>query len=396
MTRKCIEDYLNSHRSTYVGKYRCHSSVQTKKFENKFHYYILDSQFREISVFLTIDYSGDVIEPTFSMELHEQEQEYIIKDALKKILYCNQYTTILHCHVFEHFIETHPQDTFLEPLDYRNILDYLEYHSGTNQETADEFYTFFMPYLKRLIENKNYKKFMDSISLLMDKILYEYEWDGVNAKYLDTEYQYHLYYFREIIKMVSQNLEEFYKETKEQLLESLWRLCQVKRFAFAIMTDFGNLVLTNVKIAQQIFEYVQQKSQDEGDEVNIVIQYIKAIFDSDPDEYKEACEDVLRFVMSDMLTFANHDLQLAIGNTIIMHEGYELLIDLFSKDYNTFVFVCFPISTFPAKYKKMIKEELEKAIRFYAARMNNNKYRLTSFEQVANINRILMEEYKEE
>lgn len=396
MARKCIEDYLDSHRSTYVGKYRCHSSVQTKKFETKFHYYILDAQFREISVFVTIDYSGDVIEPTFSVELHEQEQEYIIKDALRKILYFNQYTTILHCHVFEHFIETHPQDTYLEPLDYRNILDYLEYHSGTNQETIDEFYTFFMPYLERLIQNGHYKKFMDSISLLLDKILYEYEWDGVNAKYLDTEYQYHLYYFREIIRLVSQYLDKFYKETEEQLLDALWRLCQVKRFAFAIMTDFGNLVLSDSKIAIELFEYIQKKAKEETDEKNIVIQYMKAIFNSDPEEYKEACEDVLRFVMSDMLTFANHDLQLAIGNAIILSEGYNLLIDLFSKDYNTFVFVCFPISSFPAEYKAIIKDELEKAIRFYAARMNNDKYRLTSFEQVANINRLLMEEYKED
>lgn len=393
MTRKCIEDYLSNHKSTYVGKYRCHSSVQTKKFETKFHYYILDSQFREISVFLTLDYSGDVLEPTFSMVLHEQEQEYIIKDALAKIIYFNQYTTILHCHVFEHFIETHPQDTFLEPLDYRNILDYLEYHSGTNQETADEFYTFFMPYLERLIENKNYKKFMDSILLLMDKILYEYEWDGVNAKYLDTEYQYHLYYFRKIIQIISTHLKAFFDSTKDQLLEAIWRLCQVKRFAFAIMSDFGNLVLTDIEVAKQLFEYVQKKIEDDN---NIVIEFIEALYDSDPDEYKEACEDVLRFVINDMLTFANHDLQLAIGNTIIMNEGYELLIDLFSKDYNTFVFVCFPISSFPAKYKSIIKDELEKAIRFYAARMNNDKYRLTSFEQVANINRLLMEEYKEE
>ena len=79
-----------------------------------------------------------------------------VKDALNKILYFNQFKTILHCQVFEHFIETHTVDTILEPLDYRNILDYLEYHSGTNQETVDEFYTFFNPYLDRLLYNKNY------------------------------------------------------------------------------------------------------------------------------------------------------------------------------------------------------------------------------------------------
>mgnify|MGYP003539871344 CR=1 FL=1 len=42
MARKCIEKYLETHKSTYIGRYRCHSAVQTKKFEHKFHYYILD------------------------------------------------------------------------------------------------------------------------------------------------------------------------------------------------------------------------------------------------------------------------------------------------------------------------------------------------------------------
>ena len=49
MARKCIEKYLETHKSTYIGRYRCHSAVQTKKFEHKFHYYIRDTQFREIN-----------------------------------------------------------------------------------------------------------------------------------------------------------------------------------------------------------------------------------------------------------------------------------------------------------------------------------------------------------
>lgn len=36
-----------------------------------------------------------------------------------------------------------------------------------------------------------------------------------------------------------------------------------------------------------------------------------------------------------------------------------------------------------------------KAIRFYAGRMEHDEYRLSSFEQVSNINRLLMENYKE-
>ena len=51
---------------------------------------------------------------------------------------------------------------------------------------------------------------MDSIALLLDKILYEYEWDGVNAKYLDTEYQFHLDYFKEIIKKMNLHVDGFF------------------------------------------------------------------------------------------------------------------------------------------------------------------------------------------
>ena len=90
MARKCIEKYLETHKSTYIGRYRCHSAVQTKKFEHKFHYYILDIQFKAIDVFVTIDYSGDEIVPTFSVNLHEQEQEYIIKEENRSLVIVNR------------------------------------------------------------------------------------------------------------------------------------------------------------------------------------------------------------------------------------------------------------------------------------------------------------------
>ena len=268
----------------------------------------------------------------------------------------------------------------LEPLDYRNILDYLEYHRGINQETIDEFYEIFMPYLEKLMKMKNYRKFIDSVNLLLDKILYEYEWDGTTAKYLDTQYQFHLYYFRKIIRMVFEKLDVFYDQVKEYLLEAIWKLCTSQRFAFAIMTDFGNLVLSHYRVTKAIFKYVDNYLKDNNKDKNIVVAYLKAIFESDHEAFKEASMDVIRFVMNDMLTFANHDLQLAIGNSIVRSEGYDLLINLFSKDYNTFVFVCFPISTFPKEYHEKIREELEKAIRFYAGRMEHDEYRLSSFE----------------
>ena len=105
---------------------------------------------------------------------NEQEEEYITKDALKQILYINEYHTILKCDDFQEYIDSKNTEIMLEPLDYRNILDYLEYHRGINQETIDEFYEIFMPYLEKLMKMKNYRKFIDSVNLLLDKILYEY------------------------------------------------------------------------------------------------------------------------------------------------------------------------------------------------------------------------------
>lgn len=36
MARKCIEKYLETHKSTYIGRYRCHSAVQTKNLNINF------------------------------------------------------------------------------------------------------------------------------------------------------------------------------------------------------------------------------------------------------------------------------------------------------------------------------------------------------------------------
>lgn len=389
MSKESIEQYLEEHQSNYVGKYRCHSNVLIENHEHKFRYYIRDAQFREISVYVTIQHEP-AIDYEFSFALNEQEQEYIVKDALQTILYFMQYKTVLDVRFFESYIQSKKIDMALEALDYRNLLDYLEYHQGTNQITIDTFYAFFIPYIEKLYKKNQYDKMMDAFSLLLDKILYEYEWDGETVKYLDTQYQFHLYYFRKIIVMIYKRLDDIYACNKDDLLESIYRLCELPRFAFAIISDFKPLVLSAPKATAEILSYVKERTKN-----NLAVQYFESIYQSNKQAYMEANMGIIRFVMQDMLTFANHDLQLAIGNAIVANEGYDLLIQLFARDYNTFVFVCFPIDSFPKKYRKTIREELEKAIMFYAARMEHDEYRLSSFEQVFNINRLLMQNYKE-
>lgn len=389
MSKENIVEYLNQHQTDYTGKYRRHSHVVTGVDEYKFRYYILDAQFREISVFVTINLTASITYE-FSVDLHQQEQVYILKDALQTILYFMQYKTVLDIHFFDDYIQLREAGMSLEPLDYRILLDYLEYHQGTTQDTIDTFYSFYFPYIEKLYQDNQYRKLVDSFNLLLDKVLYEYEWDGETTKYLDTQYQYHLYYFRKIIVMIHTRWEDFYTYSKYEIIEILCRLCELPRFAFAIMSDLKIVFTLILNATEEVLGYIKERVGS-----NIVMEYLESIYTLNTIAYRNANLNIIRFVMQDMLTFVNHDLQVALGNAIVAKEGYDILIQLFARDYNTFVFACFPIDSFPQKYRKTIRDELEKAIMFYAGRMEHDEYRLSSFEQVFNINRLLMENYKE-
>ena len=276
----------------------------------------------------------------------------------------------------------------------------MKYHKGINQATMDEFYALFIPCLKIHLEHKNYAKFLQSIELLFHNMLYEYEWDGTNSKYLDTEYQYHLYYIREIIRIVYKNLDHFYKKAQQELFDVIEILCKNPRFSFAIMTDFGSMVLSHYFVTSSLINALKNKlvlldKDEDREDGNLVFSYIYYIFNNDYEQYHDVILILLRQIIGNILTFANHDLDLAIGNSVIQSDGYQILLDLFHEDYNTFVFTCFPIETFPVQLRPKVQKELVQAIQYFAARMDNDNYRLSSFEQVANINRLLMDNFKE-
>lgn len=395
-----MEDFIAKHQSQYVGKYRYHSGYRTGTYAFKNHYYMLDENFRQIDIFVEIQFKNQITY-TFSEDLHEQEKDYIVKDALERIVERFQHQSALHYTLYENYIKTISNEhIFLEPIDYCDLLNYMKYHRGINQKTMDEYYEMFIPCLNMLIEKNEYKKFMDSLLYLIRMIVYEYEWNGITSKYLDTEYQYHLYYIREIIKIVYQHLDKFYKQTPDELFEIIEILCTNERFSFAIMTDFGSLVLSHYKVTYAMINALKERlvlcDKDEMREnENLVFSYIYYIFYNDFDQYYSVLLKVLRNVIHNMLTFADHDLDLALGNSLVNAEGYQILVDLFHQDYNSFVFTCFPIETFPKELRSKIKEELITAIQYFAARMENDKYRLSSFEQVKNINRLLMDNFKE-
>ncbi len=95
------------------------------------------------------------------------------------------------------------------------------------------------------------------------------------------------------------------------------------------------------------------------------------------------------------MTYVNHDLDLALGNAFIKSEGYETIVEIFHTDYNTMIFTVFPIESFPDELKNTIRDELARAIRFFAGRMDNDQYRMSSLEQVLNINRLLLDNFRE-
>ncbi len=395
-----IEEFLDEHQTQYVGKYRYHSGYRTDEYVFKNHYYMIDQNFRQIDIFVEITLKNQVTY-TFSEDLHEQEQIYIVKDALRRILNKSKYQSTLHYSLYEKYVQTISNELYvLEPIDFCDVLDYMKYHQGINQQTMDAFYQIFIPCLKTHVRLKNYKKFMDSVNLLFESVLYEYEWDGTNSKYLDTEYQYHLYYIREIIRLVYAHLDKFYKIAHEELFKAIYTLCLHTRFSFAIMTDFGTMVLSHMVVTNSVINALKEKfvltdKDEERENENLVFSYIYYIFHNDYNQYYAVVLKVLREVIDHMLTFANHELDLALGNSLLQTEGYQILVDLFHTDYNTFVFSCFPIETFPEEMRPKVKDELVTAIQYFAARMDNENYRLSSFEQVKNISRLLMDNFKE-
>lgn len=394
-----FEQFLNEHQSQYVGKYRFHSGYRTGDKSSKYRYYMLDQNFRQIDIYVEIQ-SQNTITYSFSEDLHEQEKIYIVKDALRRIINKLKYKSTLHYSLYENYLNVSDQSRVLEPVDFINVLNYMKYHRGINQKTMDDFYALFIPCLKIHLDHKNYEKFLMCVELLFQNILYENEWDGTNSKYLDTEYQYHLYYIREIIRIVYKNLDHFYKKAQQQLFDVIEILCKNPRFSFAIMTDFGSMVLSHYFVTSNLIDSLKDRlvlydKDEERKDGNLVFSYIYYIFHSDYDQYHAVILILLREIIGNILTFANHDLDLAIGNSVIQSDGYQILLDLFHEDYNTFVFTCFPIDTFPVQLRPMVQKELVTAIQYFAARMNNDNYRLSSFEQVMNINRLLMDNFKE-
>ena len=395
-----MKKFIDDHQSQYVGKYRFHSGYRNGDYSFKNRYYMFDENFRQIDIFVEIN-CHETVTYRFSEDLHELEKEFIVKDALEKIIERYKHSTALHYSLYDNLTHSEiEQHLSFEPMDYCDIYKYMKYHKGINQKCVDDFYNFYIPMLKNLASRGFYKKCCDSIYFLLSDILYEVSWNGTTSRYLDTEYQYHLYYIREIIKMVITDLDKFYNAVGDDIVRIVELMCKNDRFSLSIMTDFGNMVLSHYYISEDLLnklidKFVLLEEEKSDKHLSLSYMFIYYIYNSDYDHYYETVLKILRMVISNMLTYANSDLDLALGNSFVRSDGYEILLELFHQDYNTYIFNCYSIDLFPEELQIKIRDELVGAVQFFAARMENDKYRQSSFDQVMNINRLLMNNFKE-
>lgn len=384
--KKCIDTYIQNHSSNYLGKYKRLSSVKVQQNLYKFRYYTRDEQFREVHIFLSLTYSDGMIEHDFSVELNEQEKVFIIKDALQGIKGFLDHRTLLHADIFELYLKNNNPHQYLEPQDYRNILDYIEYHDGISEQTIDQFHFYFIPYIDSTIENQSYKNTLEALELYFDKILYEYIWDGSYSKYIDYQYHFHMKYINDLMHRVSANINEFYECDKITTVKIFKKLFTYPRFLLMYLNKCNLPASLKLDLIQCI-----SKDLDLFEDVDIlIVNYFKSHFSLNTENQKKYAVDILNRIVIDYYTFDNVDMQLEIGNCIIDEYSYDIVIQLFLSNYNSYIFNCFPINKLSIDFKLQIKQALENACYYYNEKMDNPSNLLSSIEQICNVNRLLL------
>lgn len=394
MYSKIIDAYISNHESTYQAKYCYHSCDRIDEKTFKFHYYVRDVQLLQMNIFLEI-YLGEEIQVKVMEDIHEQEEYALACDALNRIRgYTNRKTTIAP-QAMASFVEKPDIKESLTPQDMINVLNYIEYHHGKNPDSIYLFYTIFIPYLEKCFSKKKYKEAMQACNLLLDEILYEVFWYGINIKYLDQEHLMHQAYIRSIINLIGKNFEEITVEASDLLLEMLTQTFQYWRFAFSIYSSLENMVENYPEAMTELLEKMDiecLKNKTSG--AYLVFATLLAVLRNDGIGYRQSVKEVLKLLMGDIISLANPEEQEQTGIVFLKIVGFDILLEIFDEAHDSYVYNCFAISDIPEDLHPYIQKQLEDALKYYASLMDDDKHRMIALSQITNISTLLMENFK--
>jgi len=399
--RQVISDYLQAHDTHYQGKYRFKCGYHSGDGEYKCIYYLVDVTMRELTIFVDV-HVNQTCKVDFSVDLNEEEREAITVNVLQKILLKSGYDSALHWSLYDKYLDLSSDERYqLLPVDYLDIFGYIRYHRGINQKSIDAFYDVLMPALGWMLEKKNYATYLETMCLILNDIAYVHEWDLSMETYVSSEYQYHLYYIRGILKTFYARFEDFYNADSDLCEQLVVILCENPRFALHVLVNYLRKVLHHSDEQDEMMQRLEKRytvydmSERRSWTYNMIFSYLFYMYIGDDDSFRGVIREVLRKVMSNCLRYVNHDLDIALGNALVGTMGYEILLEIFSEDYNTFLFTVFPIDTFPNNLQINVRDQLVEAILFFSARMDNEKYKQSSFEQILNINRLLIFNFRD-
>ncbi len=390
--KEMIRLYIQTHQSTYQSNYKFHSCFQIKPDVYKFHYYMRDSQLQQIDIFFEIELK-EKIKYHFKLQLHEYEQNSLVVHALERLLHYFGKEALLKGGDISKFIE-HPDITIpLQNQDLMNIYNYLKCHYHITPKTVDKFYSIYLPYFERLLLQNKYKQATDSLNDLCYEMLYEYTWYGINTRYVDLEYYDHLYYFKKIILLCGPKLDCIYNQAPNTIQQLIIHLFKYERFIFCLLSTVNEIPYKSF-VTKNILPAISLHFKDEQE--NLAYLYAYSLYYDDTKMLNDTISKIFKKIVDDALRINNHDMMIALGNYILKKYGYQVLINLFKKDRNSFIFKYFEIDDIPLKYHQEIRIELIKTLKYYAKLIDQPMYRLGCLEEIMNINLLLMKYFKEE
>ena len=391
MYSKIIDKYMREHKSSYKAKYVYHSCDRIDMRTFKFHYYVRDKQLLQMDIYLQIALEDEVV-VNIREDIHEDEKWALACDALERIrAYTNRKTTIT-VEQMPSVIEHKCVKRSYTSQDMLNIFNYIMYHEGKHPDSIYLFYEMFIPYLDERLKDGKYKEILTTLNLLFDDILSETVWHAFNIKYLDQEHTFHRAYVSKILKMLHPHFKEIYASEQTLLCRCILKIFQHWRFAFGLYESLEKVTMDYHTEMSGLLEKLRDDCVNTSDEgTRLVYDIIDALSKNDEIKHRQSIIGILKLLMNDILGFSNPEEQKETGLHFLMMVGFDLLLEIFDQTKDAYIYVCFKINEIPEDFHSYIKKQLIDALFEYAKDMKDPTKRMHAYDQIASINRILIQ-----